>query len=168
MELDAHGGRWGLSAHLGLSDHHRCTTLGISLEDDYSRLAYCKHPFVDKSAKLCNIVGTVLCCTTPRRAAQRSLPRPASRGRPQICAMNMLYMNAFIIISFTILANFPAATYSPNILFIAEKTSSTLHLDPNPWILDHAPGLYFRCSMTACFLAGLPPLLGAEPLPPRP
>ena len=23
--------------------------------------------------------------------------------------------------------------------------------------------MYFRCSMTACFLAGLPPLLGADP-----
>ena len=95
----------------------------------------------------------LLCCTTPRRAAQRSLPRPASRGRPQICAMNMLYMNAFITISFAILANFLAVTYSPNILFIAEKAPSTLHLDPNPWIPDHALGLYFRCSMTACLLA---------------
>jgi hypothetical protein len=62
--------------------------------------------------------------------------------------MNMLFMN-----SFTISANFPAATYSPNIPFIAEKAPSTLHLNPNPWILDHALGLYFRCSMTACFLA---------------
>jgi len=65
-------------------------------------------------------------------------------------------------------------TYSPNIPFIAEspnrriaeKAPSTLHLDPNPWILDYALGLYFRPSMTACLLAGLPSLLGTEPLPP--
>jgi len=106
--------------------------------------------------KLKKLANILLCCTTPRRAAQRSLPRPASRGRPRICAMNMLYMNAFIIISLTILANFPAVTYSPNIPFIAEKTPSTLHLDPNLWIPDHALGSNLRCSMTACFLAGLP------------
>jgi len=54
------------------------------------------------------------------------------------------------------LADFAAVTYSPNIPFIAEKAPSTLHLDPNQWIPDHALGLYFRCSMTAYFLAGLP------------
>ena len=44
--------------------------------------------------------------------------------------MNVLYNDAFSIISLTMLGNLLADTYSPNILFMEEKTLSTIHLCP--------------------------------------
>jgi hypothetical protein len=44
--------------------------------------------------------------------------------------VNRLYNDAFNIISFTMFGYLTADTYSPNILFIEEKTDSTIHLLP--------------------------------------
>ena len=42
--------------------------------------------------------------------------------------VNQLYSEVFNVISFIMFGNFTAETYSPNILFIEEKTDSTIHL----------------------------------------
>jgi len=71
-------------------------------------------------------------------------------------------MNAFIAISFTISANFPAVTYSPNILFIAEKApldppSGSETVDPGP-----RPRLVLPLLYDSLLPRRAPPLLAVD------